>query len=88
MDGDDANTDWADTIRLIVQSNVPALFTTYNAREAQNEEIKMKHMGANFVVEPRQNTWRSLVLMPELLDEEHGTWQQNDHFYVIRGKSF
>ena len=52
VDGDDADSDWDKTIRLIVESNVPALFTTYNTRESQHEQAKMKRLGAKFIVEP------------------------------------
>ena len=84
-DGDDALTDWAATINLICTSGVPALFTTYNEREAQNESTRLKSQGAKFAVEPIRNPWRSLVPMPELLDDEYGSWRQNDYYYVVQG---
>ena len=85
-DGDDADTDWAQTIRFVVSSNVPALFTTYNPREGWHEQTKMKNLGAKFVVEPAKNKWCSLVPMPEFLDEEYDIWYQNYHRYIIKGK--
>jgi splicing suppressor protein 51 len=86
VDGDDADDDWDRTIRLIVDSGIPALFTTYNPREAWNEQVKMKSLDAKFVVEPEKNKWSSLVPMPEFLDEEFEMWHQNHHRYVIKGK--
>jgi splicing suppressor protein 51 len=86
VDGDDANTDWDKSIRMIVESGVPALFTTYNAREAAGEYSKMKSLGAKFVVEPDENKWRSLVPMPEFLDKEFEVWYQNYGRYIIKGK--
>jgi splicing suppressor protein 51 len=86
VDGDDADSDWDKTIRLIVNNSVPALFTTYNAREAQHERAKMIGLGAKFVVEPGENKWRSLAPMPEYLDEEYEMWYQNHHRYIIQGK--
>ncbi|KAF2833590.1 hypothetical protein CC86DRAFT_338987 [Ophiobolus disseminans] len=86
VDGDDADTDWDQTIRLIVDSEVPTLFTTYNPREAWHEQVKMKSLGAKFVLEPARNKWSSLVPMPEFLDEEYDIWYQNHHQYIIQGK--
>jgi splicing suppressor protein 51 len=86
VDGDDADSDWDKTIRMIVESGVPALFTTYNAREARNEEAKMKSLGARFVIKPQENRWASLVPMPEFLDGEFEMWVQNCWRYVVRGK--
>ncbi|KAF1922016.1 hypothetical protein BDU57DRAFT_511119 [Ampelomyces quisqualis] len=86
VDGDDANTDWDKSIRLVVESGVPALFTTYNPREAWGEQSKMRRLGARFVVEPGENKWRSLVPMPEFLDKEYEMWHQNYWRYIIKGK--
>jgi splicing suppressor protein 51 len=86
VDGDDAESDWAPTIRSIVGSRVPALFTTYNAQEAQNEKSRLESMGAKFLVEPKENKWRGLVPTPEFLDEEYGTWHQNAWRYVVKGQ--
>jgi splicing suppressor protein 51 len=86
VDGDDADSDWDRTIRLIVDSDIPALFTTYNPREAWHEQVKMRNLGAKFIVEPEKNKWSSLVPMPEFLDEEYEMWYQNYHRYIIKGK--
>lgn len=86
VDGDDADSDWDRTIRLIVDSGIPALFTTYNPREAWHEQVKMRSLGAKFIVEPEKNKWSSLVPMPEFLDEEFEMWYQNYHRYIIKGK--
>jgi splicing suppressor protein 51 len=86
VDGDDADSDWDKTIRMIVESRVPALFTTYNEREAAHEEGKMKSLGAKFVVKPEVNKWASLVPMPEFLDQEYEMWFQNYRRYIIKGK--
>jgi splicing suppressor protein 51 len=86
VDGDDADTDWDQTIRFIVSCDVPALFTTYNPREALHEQAKMRSLGARYVAEPAKNKWCSLVPMPEFLDEEYDIWYQNYHRYIIKGK--
>jgi mitochondrial splicing suppressor protein 51 len=86
FDGDDGETDWKQTIRFIVDSGVPSLFTTYNGREAANERRMLDRLGAQLIAEPTQNKWRSLVPVPELLDEEYGFWHQNDYRYIINGK--
>jgi splicing suppressor protein 51 len=86
VDGDDADSDWDKTIRLIVESNVPALFTTYNPRESRHEQVKMKSLGAKFIVEPEMNKWRSLVPMPEFLDAEHEMWSNSYNRYIVKGK--
>ncbi|KAF2714301.1 hypothetical protein K504DRAFT_367046 [Pleomassaria siparia CBS 279.74] len=84
-DGDDAESHWAPTIRMVVQGDVPALFTTYNEQEAQNEKTIMERLGASFVVEPEKNMWRGLVPTPEFIDEEYGVWFQNAYRYVVYG---
>ncbi|KAL5115038.1 hypothetical protein ACEQ8H_007079 [Pleosporales sp. CAS-2024a] len=86
VDGDDADSAWDTTIRLIVHGTVPALFTTYNAREAAHEGATMARLGARFVVAPQVNVWRSGVAMPEFLDGEGEMWRQNDWRYIIRGR--
>jgi splicing suppressor protein 51 len=86
VDGDDAELDWAPTIKLLVDSDVPALFTTYNEGEVWNEHIKMQHMSAKFLVEPGKNKWSGLIPAPEFIDEEYGMWFQNAYRYVIQGK--
>ena len=86
-DGDDADSDWQATIRLIVESGVPALFTTYNEMEASHERARMQIMGARFVVEPEENRWRGLVPSPEFLDTEFEMWYQNNYRYIVQGKS-
>lgn len=85
-DGDDAETAWDQTIRHIVASNIPSLFTTYNAEEAEHERAKMKSLGAKFLIEPGENKWKGLVPQPEFLDREFEMWFQNCWRYVIQGK--
>lgn len=77
VDGDEA--DWDPTLRLIVNSDIPALFTTYDALEARNERSKMKDLGAKFIVEPAENKWRNLVLVPEFMDAQYEVWYQNNY---------
>lgn len=86
VDGDDAESDWRPTIKLLIESNIPALFTTYNADEATNEKMKMRQLGGRFLVEPEKNKWSGLVPMPEFLDVEFEMWAQNSHRYVIKGR--
>ncbi|KAJ4357467.1 uncharacterized protein N0V89_002043 [Didymosphaeria variabile] len=86
VDGDDAKSHWEPTIQALVENNVPALFTTYNAGEAQNEQKRLKELRARFVTEVGQNKWRGLVPTPEFIDEEHGMWFNNAYRYIIQGK--
>lgn len=86
VDGDDAESDWDQTIRMIVDSGTAALFTAYNPREALHEQTKMKRLGARFITEPSENKWRSLVPMPEFLDVEYEIWYQNYYRYIIKGR--
>jgi len=87
VDGDDAESHWAPTIQFIVEGDVPALFTTYNEQEFQNETSKLKRMNAKFVVEPGKNNWSGMVPTPEFIDEEYGMWFQNAYRYVISGRN-
>ncbi|CAJ2508480.1 Uu.00g135060.m01.CDS01 [Anthostomella pinea] len=86
VDGDDALSDWEPTIQGLVEDNVPALFTTYNAGEAQNEQMRMRALGAKFLVEVAEDKWKGLVPEPEFIDEEYGMWHYNAYRYVIQGK--
>ena len=86
VDGDDAASHWEPTIKVLVEQKVPALFTTYNLNEAQNEQRKLRVQGAEFVSEVGENKWRSLVPAPEFIDEEYGMWHNNAYSYMIRGK--
>ncbi|KAF1951483.1 hypothetical protein CC80DRAFT_496086 [Byssothecium circinans] len=85
-DGDDAETDWAPTIRYLVGSDVPALFTTYNQQEAEHEKERLGKFGAKFLVDVGANKWRGLMPTPEFIDEEFGMWFNNAYRYVIKGK--
>jgi splicing suppressor protein 51 len=86
VDGDDSQYHWDSTIKLLVESGVPCLFTTYNAQEAQNEKTKMLGLKAKFLVEPQKNKWSGLIPTPEFIDEEYGMWFQNDYRYIIQGR--
>lgn len=85
VDGDNAESDWQQTIRQIVISDVPALFTTYDSGEAEHERSVLGMLRAKFVVEPVENKWRGLVPAPEFVDEEFGLWYQNNWRYIIQG---
>lgn len=87
IDGDDAKSHWASTIKKLVEDNVPALFTTYNSGEAQHEQEKLRAMGANFVTKVGENKWKGLVPTPEFIDEEYGMWYNNAYRYVVQGKA-
>jgi mitochondrial splicing suppressor protein 51 len=84
VDGDDADTDWAPTIKVILDTGVPSLFTTYNEHELGNETSMWKKKGARFLVEPQENRWRGLVPSPEFLDREGDIWYQNWGWYVVQ----
>jgi splicing suppressor protein 51 len=71
-DGDDAESDWAPSIKYLIKANVPALFTTYNAQEAGHEERKLKDLGAKFSVPVGENKWKGLMPTPEFIDDEYG----------------
>jgi splicing suppressor protein 51 len=87
VDGDDAESHWRPTIEWLLESDIPVLFTTYNAQEALNEEVQMRKLGARFLVEPGENKWKGLVATPEFLDKEYDFWWQNSHLYVVKGRS-
>jgi splicing suppressor protein 51 len=85
VDGDDAESDWQQTIRQIVRSEVAALFTTYDSGEVEHERSVLNMLRAKFVVEPAENKWKGLVPTPEFVDEEFGLWHQNNWSYIIQG---
>ncbi|KAF2789043.1 hypothetical protein K505DRAFT_378496 [Melanomma pulvis-pyrius CBS 109.77] len=87
VDGLDAESHWEPTIKLLIEGGIPALFTTYNVQEAQNETAKLIMLNAKFVVEPDKNKWSGLVPTPEFIDEEYGMWFQNAYRYIIQGRN-
>ncbi|KAJ4293256.1 hypothetical protein N0V90_008538 [Kalmusia sp. IMI 367209] len=86
MYDDDAKSQWEPTIKALVEDNVPALFTTNNADDAQNEQRRMKELGGKFLVEVGENKWRGLVPTPKFIDEEYGMWYHNAYRYMIQGE--
>ncbi|KAL8903229.1 MAG: hypothetical protein Q9207_004063 [Kuettlingeria erythrocarpa] len=52
---------WAPTLGHILDLDTPTLFTTYNEREARDEEAVLTCMGARFLQTYGENRWRGMV---------------------------
>lgn len=83
----DSNVDlWAPTLKQILASNKPAVFTTFNAKEASEEEAAFDKLGASFIMRPRINTWHGLVGYYERSGPKYTLWYKNLYWYIVKGQ--
>ena len=76
---------WAPTLKRILASNKPAVFTTFNLKEANEEEAAFDKLGASFVMRPQINTWHGLVGYHERSGPKNVLWYKNLYWYIVKG---
>ena len=76
---------WAPTLKYILASNKPALFTTYTRPEAEQEEAVLDKMGANFILRPKINRWHGMVGRPLVVAPKGLMSYKNHYLYIIKG---
>ncbi|KAL8854161.1 MAG: hypothetical protein Q9221_001083 [Calogaya cf. arnoldii] len=76
---------WTPTLNYILHCNTPAVFTTYTALETGLEQDVMDTLGAEFIMWPRYNPWRSLVGSPLDLRPTGEMRYKNHYWYIVKG---
>ncbi len=77
---------WEPTLKQILASNTPAIFTTFNEKEAIEEEAALDILGASFMMRPRINTWHGLVSLRECFGPKNKLWYRNLYWYIVKGQ--
>ena len=77
---------WRPTLERILETNVPALFTTFSKQEAVAEQDDLRSMGARFVQICGQNRWRGLVPKIDACGARYETFHYNHFTYIVKGK--
>ena len=83
---DEETESWRPTLERILETNVPALFTTFNEQEAVDEQAVLRSMGARFVQTCDKNRWHGLVPKIENFGTRYETFYYNYFTYIVKGK--
>ena len=83
---DEETESWRPTLERILESNIPAVFTTYNEQEATDEQIVLGRMGARFVQTGNKNRWHGLVPKVENFGARYEVFYHNHFNYIVKGK--
>ncbi|KAE9403206.1 hypothetical protein BT96DRAFT_917648 [Gymnopus androsaceus JB14] len=80
---------WTPTLYKILDMNVPALFTEYSREEAELEVVRLRSMGARFVVELEKNKWKGVIpIINRAVLLNHGDVVYSNQFlYVVNGRA-
>lgn len=77
---------WEPTVRLLSQSDVPCVWTSYNAEESRQDVEKLAAWGARVLVEPQLNPFRGLRPFPEV-GEDNEFYYTNNYMVMTRGST-
>lgn len=77
---------WRPTLGNILDMNTPALFTTYNQKEALEEQVVFGNMGAHFDQEPEENRWHGLQIYLDAFESNEGFYYKNYYWYIVKGR--
>ncbi|KAF9078240.1 hypothetical protein BDP27DRAFT_1207361, partial [Rhodocollybia butyracea] len=79
---------WMPTLPKILDMNVPAIFTEYSWREADNETRRLRGMGARFVIELEENRWRGVIpIINRATGMKHGRISYSSQvWYAVHGR--
>ncbi len=78
---------WAPTLKQILTLNKPAVFTTFNPKEASDEEAAFDNLGASYIMRPQINTWHGLVGYYERSGPKNKLWYKNLYWYIVKGQN-
>ncbi|KAF7329079.1 MYND-type domain-containing protein [Mycena kentingensis (nom. inval.)] len=77
---------WVPSIRVILDSNVPTVFTMYSSVEAFADMLFLSGLGAKFVVKAESNVWRGGVPKPSEQNQHFGTdHYANNYWLMMKG---
>ncbi|KZV72350.1 hypothetical protein PENSPDRAFT_733551 [Peniophora sp. CONT] len=93
LESDAATDSWAETIQVILDADVPALFTTTTRADAFKEVAKFRAERARFILKARKNRWHGPLHIPnvyraeELMEGGPQTTAYNSHYlYMVQGR--
>ncbi|KAF7290648.1 MYND-type domain-containing protein [Mycena indigotica] len=77
---------WKPSIQYILDSNIPAVFTSYSRWEGLNDALFLTGLHAYFVLPVHKNIWCGLLPNPSEVSEHYGAEHFVNHFWqVIQG---
>jgi hypothetical protein len=78
---------WTPTLDLLIaSSDLPVIFTSYNANEASEDVAILRGRGAHVIQEPIQNPFRGLLPFKEVY-EDNKFYFSNNYWCLVRGPS-
>ncbi|VDB87241.1 unnamed protein product [Peniophora sp. CBMAI 1063] len=84
---------WKQTLDLILDLGVPAVFTAYSKGEVANEEKMLRGRGVRFIKDVEKNKWRGVIGRANLVYEsahleggQHTTVYNSNYTYMVRGR--
>jgi len=75
---------WQPTLQFLINTDVPCVFTSYNATEMAHDLALLRSMGARITVEPQVNPFRGLRPFPEI-GEDNKFYFTNQSCVMFRG---
>lgn len=78
---------WQPTLQCILELGVPAVFTTYNKKEAVDEEQSFDKMGAHFSRRLAENPWRGVLPKFDMFMERYDVFYFNYYWYIVKGRT-
>lgn len=77
---------WRPTLQCILNLAVPAVFTTYNQKDALDEERVLNTIGARFSRRPAENPWRGVLPKFDSFMDRYDVYYVNYYWYIIKGR--
>ncbi|KAJ6602426.1 hypothetical protein DFH09DRAFT_899920, partial [Mycena vulgaris] len=78
---------WKASMAVVLDSAVPAVFTTYTMYEAINDTNMLRGVGAFFLKNVEKNSWRGGIPMIQERFEEWGADHYvNNYWFMVRGR--
>nr|GAT51356.1 predicted protein [Mycena chlorophos] len=81
---------WRNSLRVVLDRNVPAVFTAYSMMEGRDDTRLLRSMDAHFIKGLERNKWRGPIPKPreglELLAVESSHYT-NNYYFMIKGRS-
>ncbi|KAJ7186793.1 hypothetical protein C8R46DRAFT_1058054 [Mycena filopes] len=78
---------WQQSIPIVLDLKVPAVFTAYTRFEAMHDQYLLEDLGAFFVKTPERNPWRGIIpRVTEELESYSIDHYSNNYYFVVRGR--
>ncbi|KAK7028262.1 MYND-type domain-containing protein [Favolaschia claudopus] len=77
---------WTQSLQVVLQKKVPAVFTTYTIFEAMHDSNLLIGLHAEFVQAIEQNRWRGVIpLVTERMEKYDLEHFSNNYWFIVRG---